>query len=325
MDKDRVPIYQYTTDRGVEIRVDAIYEEGQITYYSSEVFTPICMDNLCNPIAIELQWDLLGRFLNYVELGDKPLTKFDHQPFELKDYDLLKKILKDKESLLQDYQMEDLVDTTKLVYSEEIDGMTGATSKTFADEIVPGAIYTCYTLWHLVNGVIDEVLVHYTDSLLDVSLKRYMLSSSVEAYQGYVLSAIEDFDYDMLNREILDLVYSSNPYIAVQALKVIGRQSWDGESMSKLIGDIEEFSNPVQNALLGIMEDRVLPSSILRRMIEFLPKANAFQIKIIYSVLKFNTASIDGELKKILLQKMRSNNRVWKGIDYQLAEALDLL
>lgn len=244
-------VFTYQTDRGVEARIYLAQANDSLPdYYYCDLKTPICLENLCNPVEIRLEWDLLGNFRNYREVAGKEITKFDHEPFEEKDHKQLKKILSDKESMLQDYLMEDLVDTTVKVYSAEIDGLTAATSATFSDKLVPGAIYTCYTLWHIVNGEIADRILRNTGALLDIRLRRKMLMSGMTDYQDYVLDGMKPADSDVFARDLVALAGGKNRFIAIKAIRKLPASRTIKPDALGMIRHFGEYDFPVQSALV---------------------------------------------------------------------------
>src|SRR5690606_6788293 len=137
---------------------------GNPACYHAYIFTPVCEDNLCKPVYIDLYWDLLGNYLRYEVPLDQPLTKLDHVVFTPEEYVKLDDMLQDPESLLKDYQIEELVESAANARpGGEVDAVTGATAKSLQAVVIPGALYTCYTLWHIVHGRVQDTIASATD------------------------------------------------------------------------------------------------------------------------------------------------------------------
>src|SRR5690606_6322691 len=139
---------------------------GDAVSCSAYLETDVCSDELCKPVYITIRWDLLGRFLSYHTDKQHRLTKFDHVELTKDDHARLHAILSDTASILRDYKVEDMIDTTVQLQSLKVDAVTGATSKTFDGATVEGALYTVYTLWHFTNGPVRKRIVEHTASLL---------------------------------------------------------------------------------------------------------------------------------------------------------------
>lgn len=319
-------VIEYTTDQSVTIAVELVFSQDSIPqYYVTRLKSPICMDNLCNPIDIEIEWDLLGNFRNYNEIPGDPITKFDHQLFTEEDHHQLKSILSDKSSLLQDYKMEDLVDTTDLVYSEEIDGMTGATSKTFANEVVEGAIYTCYVLWYVVNEDLDDQILNYTESIMDDQLLLSMIKSGGIDYLNYILDGEPQRLSPKVNTALGELIWDSDPLISVKAISIVSDEYWLEDSTMNLFADrFLHMANPVQNALIRHFQNADVTRGWLSVFIGLLAKMQENQRYQVYEILKFNTNEFDTEIKKDLVSALKISQISMTAKEYELLSVLGI-
>ncbi len=214
---------------------------GNPAYYHAYVFTPVCEDDLCKPVYIDLYWDLLGNYLRYEVPLNQPLTKLDHVVFTPEEYGRLHDMLLDAESLLKEYEIEELVEsTTNARPGGDVDAVTGATAKSLQAVVIPGALYTCYTLWHIVHGRVRDTIASVTDSLTSSALLSHFLRSGNYRYQHYALDRLMDergkvaseFEQDVVN-----LIGSPNVFLAQRVLKAIDpgylqsaeRQRWLGQ------------------------------------------------------------------------------------------------
>ncbi len=320
------PVIEYTTDQSVTIIVELVYSQNSVPeYYTTRLKSPICMDDLCNPIDIEIEWDLLGNFRNYNEVPGDPITKFDHQLFTEEDHQQLKSILSDKASLLQDYKIEDLVDTTDLIYSEEIDGMTGATSKTFAEEVVGGAIYTCYVLWYVVNEELDDQILKYTQSIMDDELLSAMIESRKIDYLNYILER-KDAQYSMkIRNSIGELVWEDDPIIGSKAVSVAGEGYWLSDVVSDHFSELfVGAQNAIQNAILSQFLRMKVTKEYLDSYIHLLPKVDGRKRKAIYKIFESNLELFDDSLKERLKEEIKAENYPTTIEEYKLLSQLDI-
>lgn len=222
----------------VQLQTDSA---GNPARYHAYIFTPVCEDDLCKPVYINLYWDLLGNYLRYEVPLNEPLTKLDHVEFEPEEYRRLDEMLGDPESLLKDYQIEELVESAATVQpGGNVDAVTGATAKSLQAVVIPGALYTCYTLWHIVHGRVRDTIASVTDSLSSPALLSNFLRSGNYHYQHYALDRLMD-DQGIIEQgfdeEVVRLIGSSNIFLAQRVLKSINpaylqsaeRQRWLGE------------------------------------------------------------------------------------------------
>ncbi len=312
-------VFTYQTDRGVDARIYMAQAGDSLPdYYYCDLKTPICLENLCNPIEIRLEWDLIGNFRNYREVAGKEITKFDHEPFEEKDHEQLKKILSDRESMLQDYLIEDLVDTTVKVYSAEIDGLTAATSSTFSDKLVPGAIYTCYTLWHLVNGEIADRIHSNTEALLDTRLKRKMLMSGVTNYQDYILDGIRPAESGLFAPDLIALTGSKNRFIAIKAIRKLPAGRTIKPDAIEMIKRFEDYDFPVQSALIQYFIRQECDADMADEWVKKVGSVKEAQKVDIYKLFELSSGCMRNETAGKLIRFLENKKEKMDGSDRRL-------
>ena len=213
-------------------------ENGQPLLFYSDILTPVCIDNICKPMAIEIYWNLLGAYVGYGVFTDNLLTKFDHDLFEESDYEKLHQLLLNRHSILERRQLSDLFDANvaakeKVKFKgEEVDAISGATKKEIKESVVEGALYSCYTIWHLVHGEVAEKMGNFLDSIYNPELSDYFLYSD---YKDYQLHAIKNFDTLAIKNNlprIIDIVVEAKPVIRSYILKKLPKNLWKEESTS---------------------------------------------------------------------------------------------
>lgn len=183
--------------------------EGKPVYYLSHIFTPVCNTGECLPVYITIYWDLAGNYKRFDFQGDAILTKLDHVPFTPQDYVLLDEILKGPDPRFASpafseapspraegegavsqgspsAPMQMKVFQTKY---EMVDGVSGATLPQQVAKFVPGALYTCYTLWGLSNDHKAKI-ANYTKTHLIRTHRDYLLQHPELNCQELVLSEL---------------------------------------------------------------------------------------------------------------------------------------
>ncbi len=317
-------VFTYHTDRGVDAHIYLAQAKDSLPdYYYCDLKTPICLENLCNPIEIRLEWDLIGNFRNYREVPGKEITKFDHEPFEEKDHEQLKKILSDRESMLRDYLMEDLVDTTVKVYSAEIDGLTAATSSTFSDKLVPGAIYTCYTLWHLINGEIADRIRRNTVGLLNTRLKRKMLMSGLTDYQDYILDGIRPADSEVFAPDLVALAGGKNRFIAIKAIRKLPASGTIKHNALEMVKRFEDYDFPVQSALIQYFIRQECDADIADEWVKKAGSVREAQKVDIYKLFEQSSRCMRNDTAGKLIHFLESKKEKMDGLDRKLLVLLN--
>lgn len=145
------------------------------TYWYRRLFTEVCLTGECRPIDIGIYWTARGDYLG-VEIFRENLTKTDHSDFSDFDYLKLESILREEWSPLREFEFEELVDEKK----EGVDATTGATKKVIADASVKDAVYTTYTMWHLIHVGEGEQLALLTYRYLNQNPQLLALSLQQE-------------------------------------------------------------------------------------------------------------------------------------------------
>lgn len=207
---------------GVSYDLQLSYDSfGMPTYYHADMLTPVCEDDVCKPVYITLYWDLLGNYLRYSIPVQHPLTKMDHEEFDQLEYEKLDRILADRTSLLKDYEVDELVESTTSTKSGDIDAVTGATAKSLQAVVIPGALYTCYTLWHIVHGRATDTIAKITDSIINTQLLSHFIKSGNHHYQYYALDSVIDSNGNVESdheQQVIELITDSNVFLATAVL-----------------------------------------------------------------------------------------------------------
>ena len=135
-----------------------VYDSLPLFYYM-DIATEVCYTQICKPAFIRIFWDVSGSFLGFDIPENTPLTKTGHQEFTKYDYFLLFSILNNPYSVLANMKYNDLTSGNPELEANQ-DGYTGATTIIDKNSVVNGAVYTCYTLWHIVydRNIKDSIL-----------------------------------------------------------------------------------------------------------------------------------------------------------------------
>ncbi|WP_247235655.1 hypothetical protein [Telluribacter sp. SYSU D00476] len=281
----------------IQIQVDMAYSpSGKPHYYTSHVRTPVCKDTLCYLVVIDLYWDLLGNFQKYEVPSDKPLTKFDHDPFTEEDHKKLSAILANKTSLLRDYDMKALVDDQVKRSSSVVDATTGATSTTIRDEVVGGALYTTHTLWHIVNGPVARQILEHTEARFTDSLLVQMLRSDQFQYQFYALNRIPSGAMNTYLPHLVRLVEAGDSYVPYFAIEKLPGEVWKQarwqKELASLVGRVD-FE--MQNELLNKLKEVPLQAATLDALTQHTKKLTDQQVIRVLGLLRTNQTSLRDE------------------------------
>jgi len=175
--------YFILDDNGEEIEVQRMEDKDGILYWYRRIFTPVCLTGECKMVDVGLYWYCTGEFLG-IDVYREHLTKTDHSIFKEEDYDKLLSVLGNDWSSLREYEFSDLVEEP----AEGVDGTSGATKKEIAEQSVEDAVYTTYTLWHLIHVGEKEQLAGRTAEVLNKEdIIQTLLQARDNRYRHFLL------------------------------------------------------------------------------------------------------------------------------------------
>lgn len=193
------------------ISVEGYIDRNGVLYWHRKLHTPVCQTGECKEIDVGIYWKCSGDFMG-LEVYREHLTRTDHSIFSPQDYALLMKTLGNDWSILREYEYDDLLtepmDDTE--GSIGVEAVTGATRKEISEETVADAVYTTYTLWHLIHVGEKEQLRSITAEMLnrDRQLLSRLIHSTDQQYANFVLELFGEGKLVQTN-EILSQIKSN--------------------------------------------------------------------------------------------------------------------
>ncbi len=195
--------------------------------YYMDVVTVFCGENVCKTDRVRLFWDALG-FYHHLSLGKGvKLEKGNALDFEEEDYVKLDKLLGNRDSGLKQLERYELVSESSS--GNAVDALTGATVSLNKKDYITGAIWTCYTLWHFVNGELFDVVRNFTGNDMTLQeLHTYAVgdgkggtdsSSDIVKYQTFGLEqlirrkAVDSATIDLVMQAALNNASESQPTV----------------------------------------------------------------------------------------------------------------
>lgn len=191
---------------------------GLLDRYLVFVNTPICEVEQCYQVQLNLYTDLIGNFLHYDTLEGHELTKLDHIPFTSEDYQRLRHILSDDQSILSAYDKEELVENTR---ASEIEGFTGATVLEVKANVIEGAVYSCHTLWHIAHGPLMDSLQSRTAALLNPSLMDKLVDQNRQDINYFLINHCTEEEFAQYLPQLLRTIEQGAGYYPKNALEKI--------------------------------------------------------------------------------------------------------
>lgn len=268
----------------------ALDKAGQPLYYFRNIFTPVCYTGECKPVFINFYWDLLGNYIRYDLPAKEALTKLDHKVFKQTDYEKLQEILTKSNSLLSDLKITDLIVPGTENLADSVDARTGATLKTIKNEVIPGAVYTCYTLWHMAHGVVIDEIARITATYNSQQLLHRFLSSGNYQYQYWAADKVMDkkgvitpgFEADIRN-----IISGKNIFIARYILQQVHPGFLTGKKQQRWLWQVyTAAAYPAQITILHKLKTIPLQPELIKKLITTLSTTNVEQSGLILALLQ---------------------------------------
>ncbi len=265
-------------------------QNNQPDHYFGEIFTPVCYSRTCLPVFINFRWDLLGNYLTYELSKGKKLTKSDHLEFDEKEYEKLQEILSNENSILKNYKADQLVSSTESANPAGVDAVTGATIKSIQREVISGAVYSCYTLWHIAHGDIPAKLKQHTERRFsNDDLFIRFLNSANYRYQYWAIDKtliagqIIDGKFKM---PLLNILNGENVFVANYLLKELSPEILNDHGVQIWLMDVFLTAPyPLQVSILKKLSQLTIIPETSEGLVNHLLETGDEQKKMIFGLL----------------------------------------
>ena len=259
--------------------------DGLPDFYLCHVNTPVCDDGLCRSLILDVYWDLLGNFTRFEVPEYPPLTKWDHLEFSTEDYIKLGEILRDKNSVLGTVKdVNTLFDPSTKKISATVDAVTGATRETIKNAVVPGAVYSSYTLWQVVNGEIPSRIQQNTLSYRGQDLINKFLLSENYHYHYEALDYLVSTGYEEHLPELVKMLDNCDPFVTRMAVRWFPLSWLDHEQFQLAVTAlIDQFDYRAREIWL----DRMMDVQVSGATLEYLTgNPDLFSQNQLYQLIK---------------------------------------
>lgn len=181
-------------------------DDGLPVWFGRSVRKVVCLTGECRIARLWLFWDGTGDYLGFQLYNDEELTKTDHDAFSPDDYRKLDRILRDSLSFIKHISQEDLV------FNESLDGRSGATQPAYKEQLVEGAAYTCYSLWHTVYGNTRTKIYDIIQSRCDSTYLNKLLNSNNFLYRKWAVQYLIEHPQQQKWFDLTVFRFLSNEY-----------------------------------------------------------------------------------------------------------------
>lgn len=257
--------------------------------YEVYIKTPICEDEQCYQVEIIFYYDLIGRFLEFDTIEGKGLTKLDHIPFTTEDYQKLYRLLINPNSPIKNYRMDELVKNTRF---SEIDGSTGATIEEVKEIVINGGVYSCFTLWQIAHGNLQDTLQQKTISLLSESLLNKLTDAHDNEVNYFLISSFSKDQFMDYLPHVLKTFQQAEGYYIKNAIEIMPPIAVNDSLMqSYFAAEFHRLNYFSQVALLKKLNRNSLTDQMRDLLNESLDKRNSLKNELIRKLLTGNNDS----------------------------------
>ena len=289
--------------------LEYVDKNNQPQYYSRNILTGVCINGECRQANINLFWTQTGRYLGFELPPGEFLSRAKHKPFFPEDYDRLHKLLANPLSPLAHYSITDLVPPIDSTKGPKADAVTSATLTDLLNYIVKGAVYTTYTLWHIVYGQTKREIENITAQQLTPELTMILLGNTNIDDQVWALNHIPGrivINEKLLNK-LMENISGDDVYLVERSLNVLQPEILAKDSIQQQLANIYLHSGFLQQRLIleKLQDAPVLKPVLLHQFAENLSKTNGILVKLMMDL--FTSKRVDDQLVTEEVGKLLKN------------------
>jgi hypothetical protein len=295
------PAFEIETKNGGGFAVHEVRWGERLEKYSANIMAPVCEEGICYNVNVIFNWNLIGEFIDYQVQPYDPLTKLDHKPFTLGDYAKLQSILTNRDLVFTGLPADKLV----VKAEETVDGYSGATVEAIKDEVIEGALFTCYTLWHIANGAVVDSIREHTRRLLDKPMITKIIGYNSASAHYYLIDNMSEAQFEQNLPEIIGLIQTGKGYFPKNAIeKIPGRLFGSNEMQDFLIQNYDSLSYYTQVATLNKLQKVPLQRGLVDKFLTQISDRNSMQNqKLIALISKSNDMDAIQKMINHLIEK----------------------
>lgn len=311
--KENIAFNFLTRDSVVATVYEVLDTNNQLVMYKARIKTPVCEDKVCYEVELIFYWDLIGNFKKYELVPGKSLTKLEHIPFSDADYQKLSEILANKYPAFINLKKDELITKVK---TRGIDGFSGATVAAIQGQIVPGAAYSCYTLWHIANGTVADSIKKHTRNRLNDNIVRKLVSMNNNEANYFLINSLNEAEFNTYLPEVLGLIRNNEGYnegyFAKNAIEKIPFRLFSSSEVQDFFSEhFENLGYFAQMSLLKKLQGNQISNDLAKVLIKNLDNPNySFQNELIIKLICFNIDNLETETPHELINEIMESGMV---------------
>lgn len=293
--------------------------------YSREIMTGVCIDGKCRLVYINLFWHITGRYMGFELPRKEFLSKTEHKPFTPNEYDRLHELLANRISPLAQYSLDELVPNKDSTVNN-VDAVSAATIAAVLDHIVEGAVYTTYTLWHIVYGDTQHKIENLTDNNLSPKLVLRLFENEALKDKIWALNHISEETEitPEIQNKIFEFIGDEDVYLAERALNAMKQPTIEKKEVQERLVKILSETGFLQKRLIlqRLQQAREIYPEVGEELAKNLKNMNGVLVKS--TIQLFNNHEIEDNLViEEVTRLLENENRFIASQAVQYLEQLD--
>lgn len=291
-------------------------------HYFKPITTEVCFDQECRLLSIIVFWNITGRYLGFELPAGEFLSKRDHEPFFNDEYERLNDLLADPTLPLGEVSFHNLLERPNTPV-DSIDGVTGATTPALSQVVVQGAAYTTYTLWNIIYGPTQDLVMHLTEKQLSPALMTLILQSPDLSDKAWALNRLSKKTTlsPQLSTALVGIISGEDFFLSYAAINAIKPVHLSIDTLQFALFSIyQEASHSIKSLLIEkLMEAPALHAEVTASFRKVLRQLNGKQLG---DVLKLYTkhAINDLDTLKTVAEILKNKNNYISGQAYRFLQ-----
>ena len=143
---------------------------------------------------------------------------------------------------------------------------------------IEGAVYSCYTLWHIANGPVTDSLQEHTINSLNRDLVRKLINQEDPHLYYFLIQHIPEADFALYLPEVLEAIKKGEGYFAKNAIeKLPAELLCEIESQEFFTAHYQNLDYFAQVALLEKLEAGCVNEDLLEVLLLDADQRNSYK------------------------------------------------
>lgn len=281
--------------------------EGEPMAYYRKIKQEACFDGQCRPLNVRIYWNITGRYLGLALPPGEFLSKTEHVPFTMTEYNRLNSLLADSLSPLRQLQSKQI---KKSSGEANLDGITGATTPSIAPYVIKGALYTTYVLWHIVYGDTQQEVTRLTAEQLTPNLVEKIALSDDLGDRLWLLTHLTQTSLTpTLQNFFLAMINENNYSLSERVIRLLPTNILNDSLMqSKWVARLQDVHYALQSLLIEkLMHVETLHHEVVLALAQQMKYMNGKPLTDIFTLYrKFHVS--DKQVIRIITELGNSDN-----------------